>query len=143
MESILDTGHNWRLERLAYRDALEIYIVEGIKSVKPQKIQIAGVDLGEGYSTEVTETSRHFLVVFEDVVAYQVTNESYTTGDEYEVRTKGVLSKYERSRYLDFIRSQTLIDSLRPNAYTHFSLNLQDDAIDVVAEAEPRIEQLY
>lgn len=142
MESILDTGHSWRLERLAYRDALEIYIVEEIKSAKPRKIQIAGVDLGEGYSIEVTETSRHFLIIFEDVVAYQVTNESYTTGEEYEIRTKGVLCKYERSHYLDFIRSWTLIDSLRANAYTHFGLVLQDEIIDVVAEAEPRIDAL-
>jgi hypothetical protein len=86
--------------------------------------------------------SRHFVVVFEDVIAYQVTNESFTTANQYEVRTKGVLCKYERSQYLDFTRSSTLIDSLRPNAYIHFGLILQDDIIDVVAESEPRIEAL-
>lgn len=142
MKTILDTGHSWSLERLAYGDALEIYIVEGIMSVEPQKIEIAGVNLGEGYSTEVSETSRHFVVVFEDVIACQVSNESYKTGDEYEVRTSGVLCKYERSHYLDFIRSWTLIDSLRANAYAHFGLVLQDHIIDVVAEAEPRIDAL-
>lgn len=142
METILDAGHSWFLERLAYHDALEIYIVEGIQSAEPQKIQITGVGLGEGYSTDVTEKSRHFLVVFENVLAYQVTNESYMTRDEYEIKTKGVLCKYERSRYLDFIQSWTLIDSLRAGAYTHFGLVLEDDIIDVVAEAEPRIKQL-
>lgn len=139
MKSIFDSGHSWFLERLAYRDALEIHIIEGIRSAKPRQINIAGVDLGEGYSTDITEKSRHFLVVFEDVLAYQVLNESYATVDEYEIRTKGVLCRYERSHYLDFIRSSTLIDSLRENAYAHFALNLQDDIIDVIAESEPRI----
>ena len=139
MGTILDTGHSWLLERLTYRDGLQIYVVEGIRSAEPQKLQIASVDLGEGYSTDVNEESRHFLVVFEHVLAYQVLNESYTTRDEYEIRTNGVLSRYERSHYLDFIRSATLIDSLRANAYTHFALTLQDDIIDVIAESEPKI----
>lgn len=142
MDTILENGHSWFLERLVYGDALEIHIVEGIRSAEPQKIRVAGVDLGEGYSTDVSEKSRHVLVIFEDVFAYQVTNESYMTRDEYEIRTKGVLCKYERSRYLDFIKSWTLIDSLRASAYTHFGLILEDDIVDVVAEKEPRIEQL-
>lgn len=142
METVLDTGHSWLLEGLVYRDALEIHVVEGIRSAEQQKLQIAGVDLGEGYSINVTEKSRHFLVVFEDVLAYQVLNESYTTADEYEIRTKGVLCRYERSHYLDFIQSSTLIDSFRLNAYTHFALVLQDDIIDVIAELEPKINNV-
>lgn len=142
MNTILDTGHNWTLERLEYGDALQIYIVEGIISAKPQQIQIAGVNLGEGYSTDVNETSRHFVIVFQDVIAYQVRNESYTTEEENEVRTQGVLCRYEHSHYLDYIRSSTLIDFLRGSSYTHFGLTLQDEIIDVVAEAEPRIDPL-
>ncbi len=142
METILNTGQSWFLERLRYHVALEISIVEGIRSAEPQKIQIAGVDLGEGYLTDITEKSRRFLVVFEDVLVYQVAKESFTMRDEYEIRTNGVLCKYERSRYLDFIRSWTLIDSLRASAYKHFGLILEDDTIDVIAEADPRIEQI-
>lgn len=141
METILDTGHSWLLESLIYRDALQVHVVEGIRSAEPEKLKIAGVDLGEGYAIDVNEESRHFSVVFEDVIAYQVLNESYTSCDEYEIKTEGVLCRYERSHYLDFIRSSTLIDSLRANAYTHFALTLQDDIIDVITESEPRINK--
>lgn len=142
MNTILDTGHSWALERLDYGDALQIYIVEGIISAEPQQIEIAGIDLGEGYLADVNETSRHFVVVFEDVIAYQVTNESYTTGNKNEVRTQGVLCRYEHSQYLDFIRSSTLIDLLRGNSYKHYGLILQDEIIDVITEVEPRIDSL-
>ena len=140
MKSILDS-HSWFLERIAYHDALEIHILEGVRSAAPQQIQIAGVDLGEGYATDITENSRRVLVVFENIAAYQVTNESYTTADEYEIGTKGVLRKYDRSHYLDFVRRSTLINSLLAHAYTHFRLVLVDDVIDVIAKAGPRIEQ--
>ena len=141
METILDTGHSWFLERLGYCDfTLQVCVVEGMAS-EPKNIHVAGIELGEGRSIDVRSDSRRFTIFFEDVLAYQITNESYTKGDDYEIKTKGALCKYERSRYSDFVRAWTLIDSIRGDKYIHFGLLLEDDVIDVISEAEPRIEQ--
>jgi hypothetical protein len=142
MKTILDTGHSWLLESMLYHDSLEILLIEGIKCAEPEKLKIANVELGEGYSIEVTDQSRRFAIVFQDVLTYQVTNESYTSGDEYEIRTPGVLCKYERSRYLDFVRSSTLIESFSTGNYFHFGLLLEDDIVDVVTQSEPKIVPL-
>jgi hypothetical protein len=142
MQTILDTGHSWFLERMLYHASLEIFIIEGIKSAEPETVRIGDVNLGEGYSIQVTGQSRRFAIVLENVLAYQVTNESYTSGDNYEIRTPGKLCKYERSRYLDFVRSSTLIESFSTGNYTHFGLHLEDDIVDVVTQSEPKIKLL-
>ncbi len=144
MKTILDSGHSWFLEQLKYDDSdrLEIIIVEGIRAKHPSKIEIAGTDLGEGYSIDVTGDSRYFLLVFENVLAYQVTYESYTYGDEYEIKSKGVLGKYKRSRYLDYIREWTLIDKIIEDDYSHFGLFLEDHIIDVIVLQDPIIEKI-
>jgi hypothetical protein len=142
METILDTGNSWFLERMLFDDLLRVFIVEGIRSAVPEELSIGGVDLGTAYPTDITESSRHFLVSFEDVLAYQVTNESLTTGDEYELGGKGVLRRYGRSRYLDFIRSSSLIDSIGPAAYEHFKLILVDEVVDVIAGTEPTLQEV-
>jgi hypothetical protein len=142
METILDTGGSWFLERLLFADGIKIYIVEGVKSAHPQTLNIAGIDLGTAYSTDITDASRHCLVSFKEVLAYQVTSESLTTGDENDVGDTGVLRSYDRSAYQDFVRSSSLIDSLRPGTYTHYRLVLVDDVVDVIAEREPTVENL-
>src|SRR5262245_19578368 len=142
METILDSGGSWYLERLLSGDVLKIYIVEGIRSQQPQNLNIAGIDLRTAYSTDITDASRHCLVSFREVLAYQVTSESLTTEDENEVGDTGMLRTYDVSAYLDFIRSSTLIDSLRPDNYAHYRLLLVDEVVDVIAETEPTIENL-
>jgi hypothetical protein len=79
------------------------------------------------------------VVKFEDVIAYQIRDESFTYGDEYEKRTEGALCKYERSRYLDYVKSHSLIDALRENQYAHYGLMLEDEIIDVISETEPKV----
>jgi hypothetical protein len=139
METILDTGSCWFLERALYGAVLQIYVVEGVVSREPQKLNISGVDLGTAYSTDITQASRHYLISFENVFAYQITRESLTRG-ENDVTVTGTLRRYERSGYLDFVRSSTLVDSIGPEAYTHFSIVLVDEVVDVIAEKEPTIE---
>ena len=142
METILDTGGSWFLERLLFGDVLDIYIVEGITSRQPENLNIAGVDLGFAYSADITEESRHSLVSFREVLAYHVTTESLAIGDEDEADDNGILRAYDRSSYLDFVRSSTLIDSLRPGAYAHYRLALVDEVVDVIGETKPTIETL-
>jgi len=141
METILDTGSCWFLERALYPDILKIYVVEGVLSSEPQKLNISGVDLGTAYATVITEASRRYLVSFENVLAYQITRESLTRGED-NVTATGTLRAYERSDYLDFVRSSTLVDAIGPETYTHFSLVLVDDVVDVIAGKEPSIEQM-
>jgi hypothetical protein len=140
MQSILETNDSWFLERLVYTDHLSLILVEGIKS-SLMEITVGDINLGEGRSIDVTDKSRRITVSFEDVIAYQLQNESFTYRDQYEQGTEGILRVYERSRYLDFVRSHSLIDALRENRYTHYSLILIDEIIDVISGAEPELSE--
>lgn len=121
---------------------LEIAIVEGIRAEKPSRIEIGNTYLGEGYRIEITNTSRYFLVIFEDVLACQMTNKSYARRDDYEIRSQGVVTRYERSRYMDYIRESTWIDKLSGNEHYHTGLILADHIIDVIACEEPIINEI-
>ncbi len=139
MESILNTGVSWSFEKLEYSDSLMIFIVEMIKSQKPTPLIIEGINLGNSYIVAISEESRRFIVQFKDVISYQIQKESYTYHSESDLKSQGILSKYEKSRYLDFIESHTLIRALQKVPYYHYSLFLDDEIIDVISGVEPQI----
>lgn len=139
METILDDGHSWFLESISFGDALTITVVEGIKAQEPMDIIIQDINLGEGYAVEIKPESRKIEIVFEDVFAYQCTNESYALGEpEYEIYDKGFVRVYERSRYLDYIKAYSMIHKLQPDVI-HYCILSEDDIIDVISTKQPTL----
>jgi hypothetical protein len=55
MQTILDSGHSWFLERVLYHNSLEVYIVEGIRSAELQRIEIDGIDAQMGIFLVLTD----------------------------------------------------------------------------------------
>ena len=140
MKSILAEAKCWFLERLDYEGArLLIEMTEGIVASVPQDVSIDDVGtIGGARSIEVTNQSRRVRVQFSNVLAYQVTDESYDNADPGQVDGQ-ILCKHTGSAYLQYILQNTLIEDLVDDPAQHYSLNLADDIIEVITTTEPSI----
>ena len=140
MKSILAEAKCWFLERLDYEGArLLIEVTEGIVVSVPQDVSIDDVGtIGGARSIEVTNQSRRVRVQFSNVLAYQVTDESYESGDPGQVEGQ-ILCKHTGSAYLQYVLQNTLIEDLVDDPAQHYSLNLADDIIEVITTTEPSI----
>lgn len=140
MKSILAEAKCWFLERLDYEGArLLIEVTEGIVASVPQDVSIDDVGtIGGARSIEVTNQSRRVRVQFSNVLAYQVTDESYDNADPGQVDGQ-ILCKHTGSAYLQYVLQNTLIEDLVDDPAQHYSLNLADDIIEVITTTEPSI----
>ena len=140
MKSILAEAKCWFLERLNYEGArLLIEVTEGIVASVPQDVSIDDVGtIGGARSIEVTNQSRRVRVQFSNVLAYQVTDESYDNADPGQVDGQ-ILCKHTGSAYLQYVLQNTLIEDLVDDPAQHYSLNLADDIIEVITTTEPSI----
>jgi hypothetical protein len=141
MKSILAEAKCWFLERLDYEGArLLIEVTEGIVASVPQDVSIDDVGtIGGARSIEVTNQSRRVRVQFSNVLAYQVTDESYDNADPGQVDGQ-ILCKHTGSAYLQYVLQNTLIEDLVDDPAQHYSLNLADDIIEVITTTEPSID---
>ena len=141
MKSILAEAKCWFLERLDYEGArLLIEVTEGIVASVPQDVSIDDVGtIGGARSIEVTSQSRRVRVQFSNVLAYQVTDESYDNADPGQVDGQ-ILCKHTGSAYLQYVLQNTLIEDLVDDPAQHYSLNLADDIIEVITTTEPSID---
>ena len=140
MKSILAEAKCWFLERLDYEGArLLIEVTEGIVASVPQDVSIDDVGtIGGARSIEVANQSRRVRVQFSNVLAYQVTDESYDNADPGQVDGQ-ILCKHTGSAYLQYVLKNTLIEDLVDDPAQHYSLNLADDIIEVITTTEPSI----
>ena len=143
MKSILAEAKCWFLERLDYEGArLLIEVTEGIVASVPQDVSIDDVGtIGGARSIEVTNQSRRVRVQFSNVLAYQVTDESYDNADPGQVDGQ-ILCKHTGSAYLQYVLQNTLIEDLVDDPVQHYSLNLADDIIEVITTVEPCLEAI-
>ena len=131
----------WFLESLRFDgEGLEVRIAAGSLS-EPHDIEILGVNAGQGQSVEVHPFNTRLSVRFRSVLAYQVYDESFSRPDAQEPHATGVLREYSNSEYLTYLRSATYFPHVRGDLYRHFSLVLEDNVLDVVAESEPEITE--
>ncbi len=144
MKSILDEAEWWFLERLDYAGALLVVeVAEGITSSVPEDVSIddAGTIRG-ARPIEVTDQSRRLRIRFSNVLAYQVTGESYAVPASGKIEEIGgqILCRHTGSEYLEHVQQNSLIKHLVDEPVHHYSFNLADDIIEVIATAEPAIE---
>ena len=138
MKTILDDGKSWTVASLAYADDLRLVLVEGIRSDKPEDVQIGDVALTDLHAVEITEESRRVEVRFARVVAWQVVDESYTNWDESEERDDtGFLVALSKSAYLKFVDEHHGWYKDMAGPAVHYRLWTEDEVIDVIAHEEP------
>jgi len=144
VKSILAEAEWWFLERLDYKGALLVVeVTEGIVSSIPEDVSIDDAGTIDGaHPIEVTDQSRRVRVEFANVLAYQVTDESYAVpvSEKTEVVDGQILCRHTSSEYLEHVRKNSLIKHLVDDPVHHYSLNLADDIIDVITSSNPRLD---
>ena len=146
VKSILAEAEWWFLERLDYKGALLVVeVTEGIVSSIPEDVSIDDAGTIDGARPiEVTDQSRRVRVEFANVLAYQVTDESYAVpvSEKTEVVDGQILCRHTSSEYLEHVRKNSLIKHLVDDPVHHYSLNLADDIIDVITSSNPRLDMI-
>ena len=144
VKSILAEAEWWFLERLDYKGALLVVeVTEGCVSSIPEDVSIDDAGTIDGARPiEVTDQSRRVRVEFANVLAYQVTDESYAVpvSEKTEVVDGQILCRHTSSEYLEHVRKNSLIKHLVDDPVHHYSLNLADDIIDVITSSNPRLD---
>jgi len=140
MKTVLDEFYTSYLRTATYTDGeLRVVVVEGFRAAKPEDINILGHIIKNTYALGITERSRLIEVRFSRPIAWQLIDESFTTGTDYEVpEDKCALHVLTRSRYLDYVREHHgwFEDMRGPGK--HYRIWREDEVIDVVA-CEPPI----
>ena len=142
MQSLLSESNYWFLGNLNYIDALlSLEITEGIVSSSNKNIKIDDLGTIEDFSPiEITDKSRRVQIKFSNVLAYQVTDESYWASEYQDGITKNILCVHNNSKYLQYIMKNSIIKECVDNPVKHYSLILADDIIDIIATSDPSLE---
>tara|TARA_Y100001968_G_scaffold92798_1_gene83427 strand:- start:640 stop:1074 length:435 start_codon:yes stop_codon:yes gene_type:complete len=142
MQSLLSESNYWFLGNLNYVDALlSLEITEGIVSSSNKNIKIDDLGTIEDCSPiEITDQSRRVKIKFSNVLAYQVTDESYCASEYQDGMTKNILCMHNNSKYLQYIMENSIIKECVDNPVKHYSLTLADDIIDIIGTSEPSLE---
>ena len=142
MRTLLDDAHSWFLEGIVFDGDLRLTLVEAMRNVEPQDVIVGGVNLGPADQVELTTKSRRALIVFAEPVAHQVLDESLTMAYEDEVHDGGILRRYSRSRWLEYLRANSLFEHPAAEGAVHYEVLTEHDLVDVVCSEAPTVDLL-
>ena len=142
IQSILAESNHWFLGNLNYEDALLcLEMTEGIVSSRIKDIKINDLARIKDCSPiEITNQSRRIQIKFSNVLAYQLTDESYWASEYHDGITKNTLSMHIDSEYLQYVMKNSIIKECVDDPVKHYSLGLADDIIDVITTSEPSLK---
>lgn len=129
-----------------YKDYLRIVIAEaGVSDASPgitseeEPNEALRELLNTSKPIEVTDSSAHYEIVFDDYIAYAVTNESYAGG--IEEKFEGRLARvYSESAFLNYIGQGTFATAEYPGPFFHYGFCCLNQIIDVVSESPPTVK---
>ncbi len=118
--------------------SLAINLTVGEVSDQEEELTINGVNFTR-LKPILKNDSIRIEIIFSSYVAYNVSRESYIVGNEYDVYEGKLAREYSKSRYLDYIKANTIADDVYPGKLRHFEFCSGWDIIDVIAVDEPKI----
>ena len=143
MKTVLDEFHASFLHAAIYTEGdLRIIVAEGFRAPEPEDITIGGHVIRGTYAIDTSEVSRLVEVRFNRPIAWQLVDESFTAGDEYEVREdRFALQVLTQSRYLDYVRANHgWFEDVGRGPGKHYRVWTENEVIDVVACEAPTVE---
>ena len=143
MKTRLDDLYTSFLHAAIYADGdLRIIVAEGFRAAKPEDIVIGGHLIKGTYALNTSEESRLVEVRFSRPIVWQLVDESFTAGNEYEVREdKFALQVLTQSRYLDYVRANHgWFEDMGRGPGKHYRVWTENEVIDVVACEAPTVE---
>jgi len=129
-----------------YKDCLRIVIAEaGVPDIaqeissEEESNEALRKLLNESKPIEVAESSTRYEIVFDDYIAYAVTNESYAGG--IEEKFEGRLARvYSESAFLNYIGQGTFATADYPGSFVHYGFCCLNQIIDIVSERPPTVK---
>jgi hypothetical protein len=113
-------------------------------SVMPEEVSVtfAGTEITNCHLVRPTADSRLFEIVWDNYVAYSVSNESYSTRNESEEFSGKCARLYGKSHFLDYISRATLASEEYPGPLRHIQLVCECHIIDVVSARFPEVKRI-
>ncbi len=140
MKSILDNGHSWILEKLAYDGDLEIYLKE-LRRRQPTDLVIGNDVIKNTTLLKPALDSMRVRISFDYYLSWQCLNESACTGFEGDVYDgSGFISLLSQSSYLSYIlEHHGWYQDVQEQQAKHYRIWSENEVIDIVSFSEPKI----
>ena len=145
MKSILDECYGFELDKLNYNNEgeLSVFVTELVVSDYESDLGVGNSTIKNVSSVETTEVSKSYKIEFNEVVFYQVVDESITNWDDYEIRDgKDIIQILRKSRYLNFIDENFPIYNIAQKKGIHYRIIAITEIIDVISYDEPIIKTI-
>lgn len=141
MKTLLDEFYSWFLHATVYTERdLRIIVAEGFRAAEPEDLTIGGHIIKDTYSIDTSDESRLIEVRFSRPIAWQLVDESFTAGNDYEVREDHfALQVLTQSRYLDYVRENHGWFEVMCGPGKHYRVWTENEVIDVVACQPPAV----
>lgn len=142
MKTLLDEFYASFLHAALYAQGeLRIIVSEGFRAAEPEDLIIAGHVIKGTYDINTSEESRHAEVLFSRPIAWQLVDESFTAGNEYEVcEDKFALQVLTQSRYLSYVlANHGWFQDMGRGPGKHYRVWTENEVIDVVACEAPTV----
>ncbi|WP_345164908.1 hypothetical protein [Nibribacter koreensis] len=126
-------------------NGLCLEISESMTSETVQDVLINDKVISENRLLSVNENGTKFNISFHRYVAYQVFNESFLNfndWDEYETGEFNTFCIFKKSRYMGFIKNETIADYIFPDELKHYGVYCQNHVVHIISTLEPVIEKI-
>lgn len=121
---------------------LRIFISRCKTSETSEEIVIGENLVKNVYSVDADMDLPILQIDFDSYIAYSVTNESYTSWDEYEVFEGKAFRIYTKSRYLDYIKVDTFAEGIFQGEFVHYGIVCLNHIINIVSVDKPIINEI-
>jgi hypothetical protein len=141
MKTLLDEFHSSFLHAAIYAEGeLQVIVAEGFRAAEPEDITIAGHVIRDTYAINTSDESRLVEVRFSRPIVWQLVDESFTVGNDYEVREdRFALQVLTQSRYLDYVRANHgWFEEIRGSG-KHYGVWTENKVIDIVSCEPPTV----
>lgn len=137
----LDTCHSLFLCEIGEpeQNCLRLLIEDAFVLPQEATIRFGNSEITGGRPVESTENSRLFEVTWNNYVAYNVANESYSTRTESEEFSGRLARLYSKSHFLEYISRATLVSKEYPGPLRHVQIICECHIVDAVSTEFPQV----
>ena len=105
----------------------------------PETLAIGEIVIENTYAIEDNKELPTIQLDFENYISYSITNESYTSWDDYEMFEGKYFRTYTKSRYLDFISFHTFASEDYPGPFVHYCITCLNHIVNIVSVDPPKV----
>ena len=144
----INEGEALYLVSIADKDRfLEIVISKGGKAERDENVldgksSVVIKSILEDADRILPDYCTAFRISFDNPIAYQVLDESYTAFDDNQkIETGRLFAKLKNSSYLEFISNTTFADAFS-EGFQHYLICTVEKIVDVIAAKKPKVERI-